>query len=142
MARPSDYTAEIAAAICDRIIGGESVRQIADSPDMPGQRTIYQWLQKHDEFAQQYARAREAQAERLQDEIISIADDGTNDTYRDDDGNVRTDHDVVARSRLRVDTRKWLMSKLAPKKYGDKVTNEHTGKDGTPLTVTWLPTQS
>jgi hypothetical protein len=125
--RPSDYTPEVGSAICDRIARGESVRHIAEDPDMPGQRTIYQWLQKNDEFAQQYARAREAQAEHMQDEILSIADDGRNDTYEDEDGGKRVDQDVIARSRLRVDTRKWLMSKLAPKKYGEKVTNELSG---------------
>ncbi len=133
MGRPSEYTAETATAICSRIIAGESVRQIAASPEMPAQSTIYQWLQVHGDFAEQYARAREAQAEHLQDEILSIADDGKNDTYLDEDGNTRVDQDVVARSRLRVDTRKWLMSKLAPKKYGDKITQEVTGANGAPL---------
>jgi hypothetical protein len=73
------------------------------------------------EHTEQYARAREAQADKMAEDILAIADDGLNDTYTDDDGNERTDHDVVARSRLRVDARKWLASKMAPKKYGDKM---------------------
>jgi hypothetical protein len=56
----------------------------------------------------------------------TLRDDGTNDTYTDEDGNTRTDHDVIARSRLRVDTRKWLLSKALPKIYGDKVEATHT----------------
>jgi hypothetical protein len=131
--RPSDYNPEIAAEVCGKIAQGQSVRSISAEPGMPGQTTIYQWLQAHDEFAVQYARAREAQAEHFQDEILSIADDGRNDTYEDENGGVRTDQDVIARSRLRVDTRKWLMSKLAPKKYGDKLTQEHTGPGGGPV---------
>lgn len=66
--------------------------------------------------------------DRMAEEILQIADDGRNDTYEDADGHERTDSDVIQRSRLRVDTRKWLMSKLAPKKYGDKTLL--TGADG------------
>ena len=73
------------------------------------------------ERKEQYASAREAQADKLADDILSIADDGTRDTYTDAEGNERTDQDVIARSRLRVDARKWLASKMAPKKYGDKL---------------------
>lgn len=76
------------------------------------------------------------QAELLADELFSIADDGSNDTYEATEGeekSTRTDHDVINRSRLRIDTRKWYLSKVLPKIYGDKVTNEHTGLDGGPL---------
>jgi hypothetical protein len=75
----------------------------------------------HKDHAEQYARAREAQADKFADDILQIADDGLNDSYKDDNGNTRTDQDVIARSRLRVDARKWLASKMAPKKYGDKL---------------------
>ncbi len=73
-----------------------------------------------------YVRAREDQADTLADEIVAIADDGSNDTY-EKDGVVLTNQDVVARSRLRVDARKWVAAKLKPKKYGDKVDVEHSG---------------
>jgi hypothetical protein len=63
----------------------------------------------------------QARTEAMAHEIEQIADDGSRDTYEDAEGNVKVDHDVIARSRLRVDTRKWLMSKLQPKKYGDKL---------------------
>ena len=80
------------------------------------------WLDgRHPEFSEQYARAREAQADKLAEEALQIADDGRSDTYVDGDGNVKTDTEVIQRSKLRVDTRKWLASKMAPKKYGDKV---------------------
>ena len=80
------------------------------------------WLDgRHPEFSQQYAHAREAQADKLAEEILLIADDGSNDTYTDGDGNCRTDAEAIQRSKLRVDARKWLASKMAPKKYGDKV---------------------
>lgn len=80
------------------------------------------WLDgSRPEFSEQYARAREAQADKLAEEALQISDDGRSDTYVDGDGNVKTDTEVIQRSKLRVDTRKWLASKMAPKKYGDKV---------------------
>jgi hypothetical protein len=131
--RPSSYSPELANRICELLAGGQSLRQICAADDMPDKATVLRWLPKHDEFRDQYAHARELQTEYWAEEILEIADDGTGDTYKDENGNERTDHEVVARSRLRVDSRKWLMSKLAPKKYGDKVTQEVTGANGSPL---------
>ena len=71
----------------------------------------------------------------MAEEILAIADDGINDTYVDDDGRPRVDNDVIQRSRLRVDTRKWLMSKMAPKRFGDKVDVNHGAQPDNPLTV-------
>lgn len=102
---------------------------------MPGMTTVLRWLadEEKPEFRLQYAYAREAQADLLAEEILEIADDGSNDTYEDADGNQRTDQDVIARSRLRVDARKWLASKMAPKRYGDKIEATHTGPNGGPI---------
>jgi hypothetical protein len=80
--------------------------------------------------SEMYARARQERADLLADEIVEIADDGRNDTYVDDEGKVRVDHDVIARSRLRVDARKWVAAKLKPRVYGDKL--ELSGEIGTP----------
>ena len=70
--------------------------------------------------------------EAMSDEILAIADDSTNDamtiTRRDGSESEVADNEWINRSRLRVDTRKWLMSKLAPKKYGDKQQVEHSGE--------------
>lgn len=133
--RPSSFTQEKADAICERIAGGESLRSICLSDDMPGITTVMRWLadESNSAFRAQYARARETQADFMAEEILSIADDGTNDSYTDDEGRQRTDQDVIARSRLRVEARKWLASKMAPKKYGDKVQQELTGADGGPI---------
>lgn len=130
MPRSTEYTPEIADAICERLSGGESLRAICCDVDMPAQSTVFKWLSEQKQFSEQYARAREAQADYMADEILQIADDGKNDTYLDDEGRSRTDQDVIARSRLRVDARKWLASKMAPKKYGDKITQELTGPNG------------
>lgn len=124
MARPTKYTNKIADEICERLADGESLRAICESEEMPGRATVFRWLASNQTFQDQYARAREAQADALFDEILQIADDGRNDSYTDSEGNVRTDQDVIARSRLRVDSRKWMASKLRPKVYGDKIQQE------------------
>jgi len=79
------------------------------------------WLLNNKEFQDKYAQAREAQADYLLEELLDIADDKSGDTYEDAKGNIKVDHENINRSRLRVDTRKWVIAKLAPKKYGDRV---------------------
>lgn len=134
MAGVSTYTDEIANEICSRLVDGKSLKKICEMEDMPSKATVFKWLSENEVFSDKYARARESQADTLADEIIDIADDGENDTYEDDEGNVRTNQDVIARSRLRVDARKWIASKLKPKKYGDKIQTDiqPLGKDGLP----------
>lgn len=126
--RPSSFTQEIADKICEGIADGKSLRSLCEGDDMPAKSSIFKWLSQRKEFADQYARAREAQADALFDDILTIADDGRNDSYTDDDGNERTNQDVIARSRLRVDARKWMAGKLRPKVYGEKIQTEHSGE--------------
>jgi terminase small subunit-like protein len=131
--RPSDYGPDIAAHICAEIAAGKSMREICRADGMPDMRTVFRWLAAHAEFCQQYARAREAQADYMAEEILEIADDATNDWTKREDGSDAVNTEVVQRSRLRVDARKWLMAKLQPKKYGDRIAQEVTGGDGLPL---------
>ena len=122
--RPTKYSAAVAQKICDLIAAGKTLKQIDEEPSLPSESTIMSWLADgaHRQFLEQYARAREAYADKLAAETLEIADDSSEDLRTDPKtGAELTDHEVVARSRLRVDTRKWLASKLAPKKYGDKV---------------------
>jgi hypothetical protein len=92
--------------------------------------SIFKWLREHKEFAEQYARAKELQTEKLADELVEIADDESNDVS----GELKMPNSVaVQRARLKVDTRKWLLSKLQPKKYGDKLDMNLAGKDGGPI---------
>ncbi len=88
---------------------------------------------KHADFSEQYARARDLQADKLFDEALEIADETSDDWIRTEDGKKILDHEHVQRSRLRVDTRKWAAGKLAPKRYGDKL--QHTGDGGGPIRV-------
>ena len=119
MSQVSSFTQEMADIICERIAKGESLRKICLDKDTPSHTTILKWLRDIDGFASQYARAREDQAEFYLDEIIAISDDVSLDEIIDGEGNTRTNNEAIQRSKLKVDTRKWAMSKLAPKKYGD-----------------------
>jgi len=92
---------------------------------MPHKRTVKRWLAEKPSFQEQYARAKEEMAEHFAEEILEIADDGSNDWIEREVESGKlikvADHEHIARSRLRVDTRKWLMSKLLPKKFGEKL---------------------
>ncbi len=131
--RPTRYTPKVAADICTRLAGGEGLRSICDDAAMPARSTVTGWLfdGEHEDFMDQYARAREAQAEVWADEIVSIADDSSSDVTTDKDGKEIVNHEHIQRSRLRVDTRKWVASKLLPKRYGDKL--QPTGEGGGPV---------
>jgi hypothetical protein len=125
----------MADIICERIAKGESLRKICLDDNMPAHSTILKWLRDIDGFSSQYARAREDQAEFYLDEIIAISDESSQDKIANEDGTERTDSEAIQRSKLRVDTRKWAMAKLAPKKYGDKITQEVTGANGDPISL-------
>lgn len=127
MGRPSEFTQEKADAICERLAAGESLRAICRDDGQPDNKTVLRWLEANEGFRQQYARARELQAEALFDEMLEIADDSSGDATTNGRGDTVMDAEFVQRSRLRVDTRKWYLSKLAPKKYGEKVEQEFTG---------------
>lgn len=121
MGRPTDYNQDIASIICDLVSTSTHglKRLCAENPGLPDEVTIHRWRLKHEAFRQQYAEAKRTQAELLAQEIIEIADDNSRDTIIDDEGNERMNTEFVARSRLRVDARKWVASKLLPKVYGD-----------------------
>jgi hypothetical protein len=136
--RPSEYSQTVAEAITERIADGESLRSICSDEAMPAKSTVFKWLSQNKDFADQYARAREEQAETLASEIVAIADEECT-TIRADKHGAKPDGDAgevevvfdstaVARNRLRVDARKWVAAKLKPKVYGEKV--EHSGAVG------------
>ena len=129
--RPSIYSQELAEIICNRLIYGEGLRAICRDDDMPHVSTVIDWINKKPEFSAQYAKARELQAELMLDDILEIADDSSKDIVDNGMGKV-VDHDCIQRARLRVDTRKWAMGKMS-RKFGDKIVQEHTGENGTPL---------
>lgn len=134
--RPTTYTPKTAEAICERIANGESLRAICEGEGMPDKATVFRWLAVHQAFRDQYARAREMQADAIFDEVLDIADDGHNDWMlrrHGDDERWVENGEAIRRSALRIDARKWVAAKLAPKKYGEKIVTEHTGRDGGPI---------
>jgi len=122
--RPSDYSLELAIKICERIANGDGLVKICrDDESMPHRSTVMSWLFKHKEFADIYAQAREYQADFYFEEILEIADGTESDILLDKDGNPtgKVNHENINRSRLKVDARKWVVARLAPRKYGDQV---------------------
>jgi len=114
-----------------------SERSISDilknEPNMPSIPVFFEWLDADPELAKQYARAKELQAEYSEGMLLQIADDGRNDFMETEKGD-KFNGEHVQRSKLRIETRQWLMGKLRPKKYGtEKQSIEHTGKDGGPI---------
>lgn len=125
--RPSKFTQALADRICARLAAGETLRAVCRDDGMPAPQTVLRWTAKSDVFAEQYAKARETGYRLMADDLTEIADDKSGDPARD---------------RLRLDTRKWLLSKALPKVYGDKL--QHTGEGGSgpvALAVQWLPQQ-
>ncbi len=121
--RPSIYTEDLAKDICDKIASSSKglKKLCAENPHWPNKDTIFTWLKNNPAFADQYARAKRCQIEALIDEIIEIADDDSNDQKLNESGSSVCNKEFIARSRLRIDTRKWLASKLVPKVYGSSV---------------------
>ena len=107
--RPSTYTEEMGNLICDKLTEGVSLRKLCMSEEFPNASTVYVWLDRFPAFAEKYARAREAATEDMLEAILEIADDPKIE---------------VQDKRVRIDTRKWAMSKLNMKKYGEKKTTE------------------
>jgi hypothetical protein len=118
--RPTLYSLEIALEICDRIADGESLVKICSDAKMPKKTAVYEWLLRHKEFAEIYARAREDQADTLADEIHAISDELPQQIV-DDKGKTRYDSAYVQWQKNRVDARKWVAAKLKPKKYSDRI---------------------
>lgn len=133
--RPSAYTDELAHEICLRLSSPESMLSICKDEHMPDRGTVARWMATRPDFASAIAHARELQAEAFAEDIIAIADDAAGDVTMSADGKPVVNWESVQRAKLRCDARRWYASKLSPKKYGDKVVQEHTGPDGGPMTI-------
>jgi hypothetical protein len=124
LGRPSKYTDELATEICERIINGESLNKITKDAHMPDVRQVYRWLNSKESFRQQYAHAKEDQADTYADEIVAIADEQPElIPIYDKDGKlieVKVDTAFIAWQKNRIDARKWTSSKLKPKKWGER----------------------
>jgi hypothetical protein len=104
------YSPEIADKVCAAIACGDSVEKICQAVDMPGERTVYEWLIRYPEFLIKYDLAKEKQMEIFANQIIDLAD------------KCSPNNDAAAKAKLQIEARKWVMGKLKPKKYGDNMT--------------------
>lgn len=134
--RPSKYRESVARAICIRLMLGQSLNEICRIDRYPSKPTVFAWLSKHERFLNQYRYAREIQQETHLDEMLEIADDASNDwmerTGRDGESiGWQLNGEHVNRSKLRIDTRKWIMERMAPKAFGSKQQLDHISSDGT-----------
>lgn len=130
---PSDYLPEMAPDICSLLADGESLRKVCERPGMSNKSTVFRWLAQHDEFRDQYAKATETRTGAIFEEMFDISDAVTEEAA------------AVGKARLRIDTRKWALARMSPKKYGDEVTQDIDVKssDGSmspkPTTIQFLP---
>jgi hypothetical protein len=121
MGRPTDYTAEIAAEICDRIAGGEPLQAICNSSDtIPTPNTVRRWRDAHAEFRLMYAHAREDAGDAWAERALAAA--------------MKADPVTAAAARVKFDALRWYTSKLAPKVYGDKLQHANAAGDGDQVT--------
>lgn len=131
MGRPSDFTKELGDRICAQLAEGMSLRTVCNAEDMPSKTTVFNWLRTNKDFLDQYTRAKEESSDALIEDMLDIADDSSNDymaIVKGGEVQMVENKEVTNRSRLRVDTRKWIASKLKPKKYGDKMDVTSDGK--------------
>lgn len=110
------YSPALAEKICDLIAGGQSLRKICDAHGMPTRRAVFKWLRTHEDFRAIYSIAVDERTDGDFEEAMEIANDVEND-----------DKVKVMRDRLRVDTIKWRVGRMNPKKYGDKLDLNHGG---------------
>ena len=108
-------------AIIQDIENGLSLRASLRIGDKASSRTFYKWLDEDEAKVKQYTRATTERAEQIFEDILEIADDQEDDVYKDADGNEQTNHNVINRAKIRIDSRKWMLGKMNPKKYSDKI---------------------
>jgi hypothetical protein len=135
--RPTRYSEELGEEICERLSAGESLKKICrSSPHLPAFQTVLSWgIDPKHEFYARYTFARDLGYRLLAEELVEISDDASGDVILGENGEKSVNHARIARDRLRVDTRKWILTRMLPRVYGDKVISEVVGKDGGPVEV-------
>ena len=125
MGRPTKYSAQCAGEICKRLAQGLSLSKVCLDSGLPSRDTVYKWLTEHADFSDNYTRARELYADRVFDELLDICDD---EDLKPQD---------VQKAKLQIDTRKWMLARMSPRKYGDRSALEVSGEGGGPISVTY-----
>lgn len=117
------------SSVLKSIESGRALRNILKDEGMPSSSTFFIWLDEDESKSKRYACATSVRADHIFEDILNIADENNNDVVVNAEGIERTNQDAIGRARLRVDARKWYLSKLNPKKYGDKQTTTLEGGD-------------
>ena len=128
MAHSKDNIEKLFKEVIELIEDGLSLRKAVLKVGI-STRTFYNWIEKDEEKQQHYARATSIRADQLFEEILVYADAIDNCHYIDKNGNERVDWGKIQRNRLQMDARKWMLGKMNPKKYGDRVVNENVNKN-------------
>ena len=123
------YSDDLADRICAALATGISLNRLCKQDDMPAPATVFRWLGENPGFRDKYTLAKQESADAMAEDILDIADDQTQDELLTEEG-YRGNPVAVNRARLRVDTRKFLMAKMKPKKYGDRINHDHGGQVG------------
>lgn len=116
LGRPPEYTDEIFDTICERLADGKSLKRICEDEDMPSKATFYNWINNNKELLDKYARAKDDASDALADDIQDIGDRVLTGKYEPN------------AARVAIDAKKWIASKLKPKKYGDKIDMTSNGE--------------
>lgn len=124
--RPSEYTKEMGSKICAELAQGKSLRKVCLPDEMPAIATIFNWFRAYPEFLAQYARAKEESTEAMNEMILDLGDEAIELAQTTDP---KASGAVVQAVKLKADNLKWVMSKMKPKKYGDKIDMTTNGKD-------------
>lgn len=122
----AEFTQELFDEICAYLATGESLRTVCKREGMPAKGSVFRWLNDKPELRDQYARAKQDGCTALAEELFDIADE---EPTKKEDGSIDVGYNAWAKHR--TDVRKWYLSKIAPKIYGDKVTQDHVSSDGT-----------
>lgn len=124
------YSDELLEVILDRVAAGESLAKVCDAPDMPTRKSFYAWVADVRGVKEKYEMALSLRSDVMAEELLAIADApvGTTDSGATDSG-------MVQKQKLQVDTRKWLLSKMAPKKYGEKIEQTIQSSEGGPVKI-------
>jgi hypothetical protein len=134
LAYTQEQIEEMFNSICYKIeVEGLALRNVLKLDNTPSSRTFAKWLREDANKVKQYTRATDGRADKIFEDIIVICDSTEDDIITNEDGAKITNHNVIQRDRLRVDTRKWYLSKLNPKKYSDKIQVDNTEFSEQPL---------
>lgn len=126
MARPSDYNNEIVNKVCEQMSLGNSLKRICEADDMPSISTVFSWLHSHKEFLDKYEQAIQERTESQHEMLLDLGDEAINLAQNVD---FKASNAVVSAVKLKADNMKWVMARMKPKKYGDKVDYTTNGKD-------------